>query len=339
STGSDELFVGTNLIGRTNLLRKVTRPLGATIELDYTREGKTFEQPQSHFASPRVVTFDGVAGDWRHSNPGADFQLMTYAYDGGFYDRREREFYGYAKVTSTMHDTRGLIGIVPDGFDKPYVRTTRTYQNNSFFAKGLLVSEVVEGLDTGAPRTFSRTENQYALREVDTQQVLTTPTALAETLSSVFPELRTAIRRRSEGDASASVQAEVDQTYDADGNVTQITDTGDVGTADDYTATITYTGHGGANAACATRHIIGLADSITVRSADGTTLRHRESSFDCSTADMVELRQATEGPASAVSDFQYAADGNLSVVAGPENLHGQRYTLDLAYDAPTRSHV
>ncbi|TMQ18620.1 MAG: hypothetical protein E6J90_19740 [Deltaproteobacteria bacterium] len=183
-----------------------------------------------------MVTFDGVAGDWRHSNPGADFQLMTYTYDGGFYDRREREFYGYAKVTSTMHDTRGLIGIVPDGFDKPYVRTTRTYQNNSFFAKGLLVSEVVEGLDTGAPRTFSRTENQYALREVDTQQVLTTPTALAETLSSVFPELRTAIRRRSEGDASASVQAEVDQTYDADGNVTQITDTGDVGTADDYTA-------------------------------------------------------------------------------------------------------
>ncbi|TMQ18619.1 MAG: hypothetical protein E6J90_19735 [Deltaproteobacteria bacterium] len=43
STGSDELFVGTNLIGRTNLLRKVTRPLGATIELDYTREGNTFE--------------------------------------------------------------------------------------------------------------------------------------------------------------------------------------------------------------------------------------------------------------------------------------------------------
>ncbi|TMQ12501.1 MAG: hypothetical protein E6J91_20700, partial [Deltaproteobacteria bacterium] len=339
STGSDELFVGTNLIGRTNLLRKVTRPLGATIELDYTREGNTFEQPQSHFALSRVVTFDGVAGDWRHSNPGADFQLMTYTYDGGFYDRREREFYGYAKVTSTMHDTRGLIGIVPDGFDKPYVRTTRTYQNNSFFAKGLLVSEVVEGLDTGAPRTFSRTENQYALREVDTQQVLTTPTALAETLSSVFPELRTAIRRRSEGDASASVQAEVDQTYDADGNVTQITDTGDVGTADDYTATITYTGHGGANAACATRHIIGLADSITVRSADGTTLRHRESSFDCSTADMVELRQATEGLTSAVSDFQYAPNGNLIVVAGPENLHGQRYTLNLAYDAPTQSHV
>ncbi|TMQ07935.1 MAG: hypothetical protein E6J91_34515, partial [Deltaproteobacteria bacterium] len=339
STGSDELFVGTNLTGRTNLLRKVTRPLGATIELDYTRAGNTFEQPHNQFVLSRVTTFDGVPGDWSPVNPGADLQRVTYAYDGGFYDRREREFYGYATVVSTTHDTRGLLGAVPDDFDKPYLRTTRTYRNDSFFSKGLMSLELVEGLDTGAPRTFSQTENQYALREVDTQQVLTTPTALAGMLSSVFPELRTTIRRRSEGDASASVQTEVDQTYDADGNVTQITDTGDAGTADDTTATITYTGHGGANGGCAARHIIGLADSITVRSAGGAVLRHRESSFDCSTADMVELRQATEGPASAVSDFQYAADGNLSVVAGPENLHGQRYTLDLAYDAPTRSHV
>jgi RHS repeat-associated protein len=339
STGSDELFVGTNLNGRTNLLRKVTRPMGATIELDYTRAGNTFEQPHNQFVLSRVTTFDGVPGDWSSLNPGADFQLMTYAYDGGFYDRREREFYGYAKVVSTVHDTRGLVGAVPGDFAKPYLRTTRTYRNDSFFSRGLMSAEVVEGLDTGAPRTFSQTDNQYALREVDTQQVLTTPTAVAETLSPVFPELRTTLRRRSEGDASASVQTEVDQTYDADGNVIQITDTGDAGTADDTTATITYTGHGGANGGCAARHIIGLADSITVRSADGSVLRHRESSFDCSTADLLELRQATEGLASAVSDFQYAPNGNLTVVAGPQNLRGQRYTLNLAYDAPTRSHV
>lgn len=339
STGSDELFVGTNLTGRTNLLRKVTRPMGATIDLDYTRAGNTFEQPHSQFVLSRVTTFDGVSGDWSPLNPGADFQLVTYAYDGGVYDRREREFYGYARVVSTVHDTRGLIGAVPDDFDRPYLRTTRTYRNDSFFTKGLLSSQVTEGLDTGAPRSFSQTENQYALREVDTQQVLATSTALAETLSPVFPELRATVRRRSEGDASASVQTEVDQTYDADGNVIQITDTGDAGTADDSTATISYTGHGGANAGCAARHIVGLADSITVRSADGTVLRHRESSFDCSTADLVELRQATEGQATAVSDFQYAPNGNLTVVAGPENLHGQRYTLNLAYDAPTRSHV
>jgi RHS repeat-associated protein len=339
STGSDELFVGTNLTGRTNLLRKVTRPMGATIDLDYTRAGNTFEQPHSQFVLSRVTTFDGVPGDWSPLDPGADFQLMTYAYDGGFYDRREREFYGYARVVSTAHDTRGLMGAVPDDFDKPYARTTRTYRNDSFFTKGLLSSEVVEGLDTGTPQTFARTDNQYALRDVGTQQVLTTPAAVAATLSPVFPELRTTLRHRSEGDASASVQTEMDQTYDADGNVIQITDTGDVGTADDYTATITYTGHGGANAGCAAHHIIGLADSITVRSADGTVLRHRESGFDCATADQLELRQATEGQASAVSDFQYASNGNLTAVAGPANLRGQRYTLNLAYDAPTQSHV
>src|SRR5262249_26116629 len=86
-------------------------------------------------------------------------------------------------------------------------------------------------------------------------------------------------------------------------------------------------------------HIIGLADSITVRDTSGSVLRHRESSFDCGNGDLLELRQATEGTASAVSDFQYAANGNLSVVAGPSNLRGQRYTLGFAYDTPTDSHV
>jgi hypothetical protein len=31
----------------------------------------------------------------------------------------------------TVHDTRGLVGGVPDNFAKPYLRTTRTYQNAS----------------------------------------------------------------------------------------------------------------------------------------------------------------------------------------------------------------
>lgn len=339
SNGSDDLVVAHSLIGRTNLLRKVTRPLGATVELDYTRAGNTFAQPHSQFVLSRVVTFDGVAGDWQPSSPGADFQLATYTYDGGFYDRRERDFYGYAVVVSTIHDTRGLTGGVPADFARPYVRTTRTYRNDSFFSKGLVASEVIEGLDTGSPRAFWQTENQYRLREVDTQQVLTTPDELAATLSPVFPELATTTRRRSEGDASASVQTQVDQSYDADGNLVQITDTGDTGAADDYTATLTYTGHGGSNAGCAARHIIGLADSITVRSADGTVLRHRESSFDCSTGDLTELRKAIDGQASAVSNFQYASNGNLTVVTGPENARGQRYTLGFAYDTPTRSHV
>jgi len=339
STASDELVVASNLTSRTNLLRKVTRPLGAVFELEYQRAGNTFEQPQSQFVLSRVVTFDGVAGDWRASNPGADFQLATYTYEGGFHDRRERDFRGYARVVATTHDTRGLVGSVPPDFSRPYVRTTRTYLVDSFFTKGLLASEVFEGLDTGSPRTFAETRHSYALREVDTQNVLTSPSAVAETLSSVFPELRTTIQRRGEGDASAAIQTQMSQAYDADGNVIEIVDTGDVGPADDYTATMTYTGHGGAHATCAARHIVGLADAIVVRAADGSILRRRESSFDCSTGDLVELRQTTEGTGVAVSNFQYGGNGNLTAVIGPPNLHGQRNTLALEYDAPTRSHV
>lgn len=339
SGGSDDLEVASNLTARTNLLRKVSRPLGATFELDYRRVGNTFEQPESQFVLSRVVTFDGVVGDWRASNPGADFQLMTFAYEGGFHDRRERDFRGHARVVTTTHDTRGLVGGVPPDFSKPYVRTTRTYLTDSFFTKGLLVSERFEGLDTGSPRTFAETTQSYALREVDTQRVLEDPAAITETLSSVFPELRRTTTRRSEGNAAEALQTELHQTYDTDGNVIQIIDTGDAGPADDYTATITYTGHGGAHAACATRHIVGLADSIVVRGTGGSVLRRRESSFDCTNANLIELRQTTEGTAVSVSSFQHAGDGNLATVVGAPNLRGQRYTLGLTYDAPTRSHV
>jgi hypothetical protein len=74
---------------------------------------------------------------------------------------------------------------VPAEFSRPYLRTTRTYLTDSFFTKGLMTSEGFEGLDTGAPRTFAETSHSYALREVDTQRVLTSPATITETLSSL----------------------------------------------------------------------------------------------------------------------------------------------------------
>jgi hypothetical protein len=177
------------------------------------RSGNTFEQPQSQFVLSRVVTFDGVAGDWRASNPGADFQLATFTYDGGFHDRRERDFRGNARVVATTHDTRGLTGGVPADFSRPYLRTTRTYLTDSFFTKGLMTSEGFEGLDTGAPRTFAETSHSYALREVDTQRVLTSPATITETLPSLPRAAHDdpAPRRRQREHGDPEVYAELDR--------------------------------------------------------------------------------------------------------------------------------
>ncbi len=88
--------------GRTNLLKKVYRPLGATIDLEYERSGNTQDQPQSRWVMSKTTVFDGHVGE------GADTQVTTFQYANGRYDRAERDFYGYATVTEEHRDTLSL---------------------------------------------------------------------------------------------------------------------------------------------------------------------------------------------------------------------------------------
>src|SRR5262249_4605685 len=76
--------------GRANLLKTSPRPLGAPIALDYVRAGNTPDLPQNHWVLASRTTFDGLAGD------GADYQIVTFDYQNGRWDRTERAFYGFA---------------------------------------------------------------------------------------------------------------------------------------------------------------------------------------------------------------------------------------------------
>src|SRR5262249_5809602 len=88
-----------NQRGRTNLLKSITRPLGATIALDYVRAANTPDLPQNHWVLASRIVFDGLAGD------GADYQIATFDYENGKWDRIERTFYGFATVREHPRDT------------------------------------------------------------------------------------------------------------------------------------------------------------------------------------------------------------------------------------------
>jgi hypothetical protein len=88
STSDDQLTVAQNLTNRTNLLASVTRPLGARMDFDYTRDGNTVDQPQSRWccpgsrsttaspatgrtcSSPRTSTRTGCTTGWSASSTG-----------------------------------------------------------------------------------------------------------------------------------------------------------------------------------------------------------------------------------------------------------------------------
>ena len=92
SDKDSNLAAGLSPIGRTNLLKRVIRPLGASFDISYDRSGNTYDQPQNRWVMSRVDLHDGFAGD------GADTQSKIFAYENGFWERREREFYGFARV-------------------------------------------------------------------------------------------------------------------------------------------------------------------------------------------------------------------------------------------------
>ncbi len=310
-----EMKVVLNPIHRTNLLKKVNRPLGASFDLEYVRSGNTYDQPQSRLVLSKTTVFNGVPGNT------PDTQVTTYKYEGGKYDRFERDFYGYRKVTEEQRDTTVANAL--------YRSIAREFLNDSFYSKGLLKREFT--LDAAA-QPFLETENSYVLRDVTTGNIPANPQSTADT---IFPQLARTDRRFYEGQTSPGKTTYTTHEYDALGNVIRFVDTGDVGSQDDVEALIQYTA---ADSACRDKHIVGKATGIDVLGA-GVPMRRRTARINCANGDVEEVAQYLESGPAAVTTLAYFPNGNLQTVTGPANQNGQRYSLSYEYDPAIATHV
>jgi RHS repeat-associated protein len=308
ASGSDSsLRVALNRTGRTNLLKSVSRPLGGAISLEYQRDGNTVGNPHSRWVLSRTSVHDGHPGD------GVDTMLTTYQYDNGVFDRNEREFRGYGRLTEQQRDTtRG------DAVHRSVVREFRT---DSHYTMGLPTRMVT--LD-GAGRRFTETEQTYLLRDVATGAE---PAGPDSTTATIFPQAVRTDQRFFEGGPAAGKSTFTTTRYDALGNVEQSFDAGDPGPGDDVTSTIAYSG-------C-------VRDApVAVRvSGGGTEMRRREGTVDCATGNVTQHRAFLADGRAAVTDLEYFANGNLRRVTSPANDRGQRYQLSYEYDPAVATHV
>src|SRR5205823_2586748 len=266
STKDDQLVVAENQTGRTNLLRSVIRPLGGRMDFDYTRDGNTYDLPQSRWTLTRVAVNDGHPGD------GQDVQLKTYEYSGGVFDRLEREFDGYATVTERDRDH--------GAGDAAFRSITREYRADGHYTRGLLTRELT---GDAAGRRFLETVNAYALRDVADPA---SPADARSTTATIFPELVRTDHRFYEGQAAPGKSTFTTMEYDAFGNMTRSFDAAEVGAGDDVDARIRYSAD---DPACQASHILGVPTSIDV-TGGGTLMRHRESTVDCSTGNVTQIR-------------------------------------------------
>jgi len=307
SNNEGTVNVGLSQIGRTHLLKAVHNPLGGSYTIDYTRTGNTYAQPHNRWVMAKVTINDGHPGD------GVDTQLSTYQYLDGFYNRLERDFYGFKTVISEVRDTQ----------EKVYRTVTQTFLNNSYYNKGLMIQEV---LTDAAGKKWVETDNTYFLRNVATNSELTN---LNHLTAVVFPELRRTDKRFYEGQAAPGKATYETFDYDAVGNAIRYFNAQDAGTQDDIQAEIAYFSNVG--------KYLFVPQSISV-TANGQVMRKRAAVIDGNTGDVTQVSQYLADGGAAVVNIEYDQYGNLLKMIGPANYKGQRYTLSYTYDTVVHTH-
>ena len=317
-TSSDDsaLHVSRNRTGRTNLLKSVSRPLGAAITLDYTRAGNTLDQPFSIWNLTRVTVNDG------HQNDGIDEVDTRYDYDGSnYFDFSEREMLGYRTIVERNLDDQ----------DRTYRSFVRVYRNGNYYERGLLESETLHNGAATGPAMVS-TVNTYQLVDSTSPDRPVNPKS---TEASYFPRKTVVLERWHDAAGAPVTQAETRTTYDARGNAVEIHDLGGPGAADDAVARTTYT-------KCDAHALFPwtqVPQALTVVNAGGQVLRRRDGDTPCDYAAIVSLDErltaADSGP-SAHSEVGYAdPGGQVDLVVGPENAKGDREELGYRYDRVT----
>ena len=312
STSDSSINASLNSHGRTNLLQSVTRPLGGSFTVAYARTGNTYAQESSRWVLSGLTVNDGLNVN------GQDTEVTAYNWTGGNYDRREREFYGFAQCVETHLD--------PANGNAPYRAVTRNYNNSTYYLKGLLAEET---LSDAVGNKYTDATYTYEVRDEATGQPLANP---ADLVAVAFPQHKRTDKYWFEGQATAGKKTYQTFSYDQYGNIVDYQDTAEGAAGQLVDAKIGYwVDLNGSD------YII-KANAITVYGG-GQVMRQRQATFEAGTGNLRQVVKLLAGGTSAVTDLTYDTYGNVLTVTGPANATGQRYAKTYSYDPAVHTYV
>ncbi|MGG8495190.1 SpvB/TcaC N-terminal domain-containing protein [Tenacibaculum sp. TC6] len=306
STKDNNLTVKRSTIGRTNMLKSVERPLGASFTVNYNRVGNTYNHPSNVWAMTSLEVHDGFEGD------GADIMRSSFEYEDGFYDRHERDFYGFRKIKSNQLDTQSN--------DAVYRTVVQEYSNTNYYEKGLLVREALQDANENL---YTETINTFELKDINSGTTLPDTFKKNDALAA-FPAAVETTKNYYEGGSSAEKSMRMTYAYDVLGNVIGYTDFGEPTSDDDISSTITY--H-----SISSNYIMNSPSGITV-TAGGQIYRKRETDIDTNTGNVTQIRKYLADGSMATSDMEYDTYGNITKMTRPANEEGERLFLSYQYD-------
>lgn len=312
---SGNTFVKRNkAAGLANLLRVIHRPLGGTITLAYGTAGNTFDMPRQRTVLTRIEVDDGVTlpatTEPLFASPNV---VTTVRYANGKYDRDEREFLGFGRVTVLRADGSSI---------------QQTYHTSTYALHGSLTSEVHRD---AANAVFSTRDLNYQVLDVLREGDVVVPllsTCMQKPgvgIESCTPRHPVLVREtETTVDGASKVQVSEDLTRDRFGNVLTSKDAADGATiADDLLTTVAYENR-------QSTWLLGLPISIETRDATANLLRRRTGTYNA------EGKLATlgidTGAGTATSTFGYDVFGNATSIISPPNADGETQTINVAFD-------
>ena len=292
SDNENSLKAYRNLTGRTNLLRSVTLPFGGHVRVEYQQTMPSFAMPGRRWVMSAVETSGGYAEN------GATRMRNEFAYEGGYRDRRERDFFGFAKVITRQLDTQNNNAV--------YRTQVSEYgHNRNLYMHDLVTAET---LYDAAGNKLQGTLNTYeAVRQRDDS-------------TSVFPALVSIRQTVYDNAEQGSMSTTVHNTYDAYGNLASYKE---AATNYELHADIAY--H-----ELRESHIVALPRHIVVKDNAGRVYRERSTEVD-GKGNITRITMHN-GQLSSVYDMAYDAYGNLTSLTKPENHKGQRMRYEYTYD-------
>jgi RHS repeat-associated protein len=318
SDDADNVKVSLNQIGTTNLLKKVTTPMGGSWEVAYERIGNTYNMPQSKYVLKSVITNDGFTGDGAF---GVDISKVTVDYSNPYYSRRERTFYGFDGVTVNQIDTKqgGASSNVV------YRKTIQKFNNTNYYLKGALLTERL--IDSNN-KTWTTKVSNYSLRKIKStnDSFLYKEKENEKTYEeyACFVALDNTNSHFTEGDTGWKTTNTKIKKYDQWGNATEVEDLGDpdIGASEVLNSTVTYTLVNPSAYIVAPTSVKNTANSVT---------REKKAEYN-SNGDLSKMTILNQGANYSVYDFEYDIYGNITKSTGPTNYANQRFFHQYIYD-------
>ena len=127
-----------NISGRCGLLERIGLPQGGNVQIDYAEKYGTADNPNFKYVMSRVTMDDGCGGNLHEVEHGWHSMATMYEYDGGYYDRQRRDFYGFRTVRTAFADGTYQV----DEYNNCEYYAKGCIERTAFYAKdGSLLSE------------------------------------------------------------------------------------------------------------------------------------------------------------------------------------------------------